>query len=172
MSKKFKKMSRKIFKKRFYDDKNSQVIVLAGVVMFISIIFISSLAPELANISRGISSEKSGSALQEFLSVKKMIPYALTFNLAENITIENNDFMYYGNISNLTQEFNILKNNLRTMEFKHNVDFDLTLNDYWIAHPGSIENIYYLNLTMSLRDNNERHSEDVCISFVCNPLKS
>ncbi len=172
MNKKNRKKTKNRYNRLLLNDKNSQVIVIAGVVMFISIIFISSLAPEVANISIDIASEKSSSIAQEFLSLKKIIPYLITFNLAENITLENNNFKYYGNMSNLTSELNLLKNDIRTIEFKQNADFDIKLNDYFIANPGNIENVYHLNLTISLRNMDEKYNENVFVSIVCNPLKN
>jgi len=155
--------------KKLSNDNRSQVIVLAGVVMFISIIFISSYAPDIANISVSVSSEKAASTIQDFMEIKKVIPYALTFNLAENISIENNNFVYYGNISNLTQKIDSLKDTIRTFKLKQNIEFDMILNDYWIAHPGNVENVYYVNFIMTLKDPNEYQTEDVIISIVCNP---
>ena len=157
--------------KKFQKNDKSQVIVLAGVIMFISIIFISSLAPEIANIEVGISSEKSSSSLNDFFSIKKTIPYAVTFDLAENITVENNRFVYYGNISNLSFEFEKINNEIRKMQFKRNLEFNSNLNSFSVANPGSRKYNYNLNVTLTLRDKNEKYAEDVLYSIICKPKK-
>ena len=153
-------------------DNNSQIIVITGVLMVLSVIFISSLSPDIANIGIAISNEKATTNLQNFISIKKTFPYSLTYNLAENITLNkgNNKLIYYGNIDNMTAAFNKTRNEYRNLEMENDVIFDAKLNDYWVAHPGSSDCIYYLDATLELRDNNEYHVEDVVFSIVCYPI--
>jgi hypothetical protein len=155
----------------FHKNNNSQMIVLTGVLIVISVVLVSSVAPDVANITISITSEKASTRLQEFISIKETFPYSLTYNLAENITLENNRSIYYGNISNITIVFNQTREEYRQLELKHDVIFDAKLHDYWVAHPGSTDCVYYLNATISLRDRNEYHMENVIFSIVCKPMK-
>jgi hypothetical protein len=152
-----------------YKNQNSQIMVLTGIILVVIVIFVSTLAPDVVNISVDISNVKARSEIESFLLIKRNLPYIITFDLAENITIEKDSFIFYGNISNLSCIFNNIINETREIKFKQGINFDGKLNNYWVAHPGSKDGVYYLDVTVSIGKKDEYHEEDMIISIVCSP---
>ncbi len=147
------------------------MIVLMGIVVVLSVFAISSLAADVADINIVISSERASSLLPEFNFVKETFALALNYNLAENITLQDNETLFYGNIRNIKDAFNQTRDEYYILELQHDKLFDAELNDppYWVAHPGSTDNIYHVSCTISLEDHDACYTEDVLYSIVCKP---
>jgi len=166
MRNKTKKQNRKIL-----NDNHSQIIVLTGVMMVMAVIFISSLAPDIANLSVSISNEKANSMLQDFIFIKKTFPHGLNYKLNEEIEldIDNNILFFRGDINNIDTAFTETRNEFHNIMLSKNVYFEAGLNGWWVAHPGSSDGVYHVDATLTLRDSSESHSEDVLFSIVCKP---
>ena len=76
--------------RNLYQNKNSQMIILMGIILVISVFTISSLAADIANLDIVISGERAISLLPEFICIKDAFCLSLNYNLADNITIQNN----------------------------------------------------------------------------------
>lgn len=155
--------------RNLYQNKNSQIIILMGVVLVISVFAISTLAADIANLDIVISSERATSLLSEFICIKDTFNLSINYNLADNITIQNNKMVFYGNISNITKAFNQTLEEYYLLELQHDILFDAEINDYWVAHPGGTDGIYHINVTLSLENRNTRYTEDVLYSIMCKP---
>ena len=155
--------------RKIYSEKKSQMIVLMGVVLSISIFVISSLAADIANLDIVVPSERFISLVPEFTNVKNAFGKALNYNLASNITLKNNQMLFIGNITDIYEAFSQTKNEFYKLELQHDIIFDAKLNNYWYKRPLSSDNIYQVNITLSLDDRNTRIVEDVLYSIVCKP---
>lgn len=155
---------------RMYHNKNSQMIVIMGIILAVSVFAISSLSADIANLDLVISTERSTSLLSEFTCVKESFAYSLNYNLAENITIENDELWFYGNISNITKAFEQTKDEYIVLELQHDILLEAELNKYWYAKPGATDYIYHVNVTLSLENQDTRITEDIIYSIVCKPL--
>jgi hypothetical protein len=154
---------------KIYNNKNSQMILLMGVVLAISVFSISALTTEIANIDIVVTTERSRSLQDEFTTIKETFPFSLNYNLAENITMENNEIIFYGNISNITAAFNQTKNEYYILELQHDNIFNAELVTYWYAHPGGINYIYYVSVILTLENENSIITENVDYSIECRP---
>lgn len=155
--------------RNLHQNKSSQMILLMGVVLVISVFAISSIAADLANLDIVVSSEKAISLLPEFICIKDTFCLSLNYNLAEDITIQGDKMVFYGNISNLTSKFEQTVNEYYLLELQHDILFNAELNDYWVAHVGSTDGVYHLNVTLSLENRNTRYTENVLYSIMCKP---
>ena len=150
-------------------NKNSQMITLMGILLVVTVFTMASLAADITNLDIVISSERAISLLPEFICIKDSFCHSLNYNLADNITIQNNEMLFYGNISNITEVFSYTTNEYYLLELQHDILFDAQLNDCWVVHSGSTDGVYYLNVTLSLENRNTRYTEDVLYSIMCKP---
>ena len=157
--------------RKLRNENNGQIIVLMGALMVIFIIFLSTIAPHLANIGIAVTGGKASSLIQDFKYIKETFPYALNYNLAENITKKNDDLIIKGNMNNITRAFNQTRGQFYNLSLQNGILFEIILNDYWVAHPGSPDCLYYLNVTLSLFDRDEYLSENTIYSIICKPVK-
>ena len=170
-----KKASRKTnsnIYRSLYQNKNSQMIVLMGIVLAISVFMISSLTAEITNLDTVISTERSTSLQSEFTCIKETFALSLNYNLAEKITMQGNELRFYGNIDNITKAFEQTRDEYIVLELQHDILFEAELNDpsYWYEHPGGTDYVYHVNVTLSLEDRDTRIAENVLYSIVCRPL--
>lgn len=162
------KINFKIRKIKNNDD--SQLIALMGVMLVISVFAISSIAADLANLDIQLTGEKSVSLLDEYIIVKDSFGKSLNYNLSEKIENIGNEEKFYGNMENLTDCFQNTLDEFYEMEIQHDILFDAVLNDYYVAHPGSSDGIYTLDVTLSLENKNTRFVENVKYSIMCLPI--
>lgn len=154
-------------RRKLHGERKSQMIVLMGVVLSISVFVITSLAADIANLDIIVPSERFISLIPEFTTVKGSFGKALNYNLVTAITLEDNQMIFMGNITDIHKAFNQTKNEFRYIELQHDILFDATLNGYWYARPLSSDNIYHVNISLSLDDRTTRMTEDVVYSIVC-----
>ena len=152
------------------NNKKGQAIVLMGIILAVSVFVMSSLAAEINNLDIVISTERSISLLPEFNSIKESFILSLNYNLVENIVLEGNKMKFYGNISNITSAFNQTVDEYYVLGLQHDLLFEAELHNYWVAHPGGADNIYYINTTLSLENQDTRYTEEVLYSIICIPL--
>lgn len=158
-------ISRKIF-----NNKNSQMILLMGIVLAISVFSISALTTEIANIDIVITTERSRSLQDEFTTIKETFPFSLNYNLAENITLVDNDMRFSGNISNISAAFNQTRDEYYILELQHDIIFNAEMISYWYAHPGGTDYIYYVSASLSLENEDTFIVENVKYSIECRPF--
>lgn len=154
-------------RRKIYDEKKSQMIILMGVVLSISVFILAALAADIANLDIVVPSERFISLVPEFTNVKEAFGKALNYNLVTSITSQNNQMVFMGNITNISKAFNKTKDEFYDLELQHDILFDAKLNDYWYARPLSTDNIYHISVYISLDDRNTRIAEDVVYSIVC-----
>ena len=152
-----------------HHNENSQIMVLMGIVLVTSVFVLSSLAANLANLDIMIASERATSLLPEFTHIKETFALAMNYNLADNITIENNEMIFYGNISGMTAAFNQTRDEYHVLALQHDILFNAYLHNYWVAHPGGMDCIYYVNVTLHLENRDTRYTENVLYSIICRP---
>jgi len=153
-----------------YKDRHSQMIVIMGIILAISVFAISSLSADISNLDIIITTERSSVLNSEFTGIKETFATSLNYNLAEKITIENGEMNFYGNISNITKAFNQTIDEFVNLELKYDMILEANLNKYWYAKPGSTDYVYHVNVTISLENQDTRISEDVIYSIVCRPI--
>ena len=157
--------------KKFKNNNNSQVIALMGIILVVSVFAISSIAADLANIDIELSSKKSISLLNEYIIIKDAFGKSLNYNLTDKSKEDtlNDRYLFYGNISNINDKFKDTVDIFYQMEIKHDIFFNAVLNDWYVAHPGSTDGIYYLNVTLTLENRETRFVEDLTYSIICLP---
>ena len=154
-------------RRKIYGEKKSQMIVLMGITLSIAVFVISSLAADIANLDIVVPSERFISLSPEFTNVKESFGKALNYNLVDNITLKSNQMIFMGKITDIYKAFNQTKDEFCDLELQHDILFDAKLNGYWYAHPSSSDNIYQVNVSLSLDDRNTRIAENVLYSIVC-----
>ena len=163
-------MKKNLCIKNLKNNDKSQIIALMGILLVISVFAISSIATDLANIDIDLSSETSISLLKEYNFVKDAFPRSLTYNLADDVDEINDKVLFYGDISNLdTVVFDETVDEFYQMELEHDIFFNAELNKYYIAHPGSSDGVYHLEVTLTLKNRNTEFVEDVIYSIMCIP---
>jgi len=152
-----------------HHNENSQIMVLMGIVLVTSVFVLSSLAANLANLDIMIASERATSLLPEFTHIKETFGLALNYNLADNISMKNNEMIFHGNSGNITAAFNKTRNEYHILALQHDILFNADLHNYWVAHPGGMDCIYYVNVTLHLENRDTRYTENVLYSIICRP---
>lgn len=161
--------SKQNFNRKIQSEKKSQMIVLMGVVLSISVFVISSLSADIANLDTVVPSERFISLIPEFTNAKEAFGKALNYNLVNNIVSQNNQMILMGNITDISKAFSQTKEEFRDLEMQHDILFDAKLNGYWCAHPLSSDYVYHVNISLSIEDRNTHLAEDVLYSIVCKP---
>jgi hypothetical protein len=171
-------MKHKKYVKHIRMENNSQMIILMGIVMAISVFVMSNLAANITNIDLAVSNEPSSSLLDEFKYLKETFPYSLNYDLADRITIDSdNNVWFYGDINNITNDNRFERTNktYKELELRHNNLFDAVLDPTkpWYVHdPSSSNPVYYVNVKLSLSDGKNSIEEDVTYSISLRPNTS
>ena len=153
-----------------HQNKNSQMIVLMGLLLAISVLVISSLAAEISNLNIVISSERSSSIVTEFICIRETFGKALNHNLIDNIDCDGElKLMFYGDVNNITDAFNQTRDEFYTLELQHDNLFDAVINKQpWYSHKSDDGNYaYHIDVTISLANGNACITEDILYSIVC-----
>lgn len=149
--------------------KNSQMIVLMGLLLALSVLVISSLAAEITNLNIVVTSERSSSLITEFICVRETFGEALNHNLVDNIDYDGVKLMFYGNINNIADAFSQTRDEFYTLELRHDNLFDAVINKQpWYSHKSDDGNyVYNIDVTISLANGNACITEDILYSIVC-----
>jgi len=149
--------------------KNSgQMIMLMGIILALTIFVISSLAADIINLDLVISNERAGSIIAEFNNVKETFGTSLNYNLINNISQESNRLEFQGDSSNITKAFNKTRDQFFELELHYGNIFDAELNrPPWYSHLADEDNVYYIDVFLTLDDGTTQISEDVLYSIVC-----
>ena len=153
-----------------HQNKNSQMIVLMGLLLAISVIVISSLAAEISNLSIVVSSERSSSLVTEFICIRETFGKALNHNLVNNIDYDGElKLMFYGDIDDIADAFDQTRDAFYTLELQHDNLFDVVINRQpWYADKFDGGNyVYHIDVTISLTNGNACITEDILYSIVC-----
>jgi len=154
-----------------HQNKNSQMIVLMGLLLAISVLAMSSLATEISNLNIVVSSERSTSPLTEFICIRETFGKALNHNLVDDIEYDGKlKLMFYGDFYNITDAFNQTRDEFYTLELQHDNLFDAIPNKYWYSHKSDDGNyVYRIDVTISLDNGNTYITEDILYSIICTP---
>ena len=156
-------------KKRSLRKENSQMIVLMGIVLAISVFAVSSLAVDISNLDIVLLTEQSTSLLTEFTSIKETFAFSLNYNLVDDIQYQLDGLIFQGDINNLSKAFDKTKDEYYSLELQHDILFDAKLNGYRVAHPGSTDGLYHIDVTLYLENRNTCYTEDVTYAIKCMP---
>ena len=154
-------------KKSFMKNNDSQLIVLMGIILAISVFTVSYLASDIANLDVVISSERSESLLKEFSSIKESFVYSLNYNLVYNIKFDIDGLKFYGDIHDLSEAFEKTKEEYYDIELMHDIIFDAKLNEYTALLPGGTDGIYQVEVTLMLKSKDTTYTEDVSYIIIC-----
>jgi len=160
-------------RRSLHQDKNSQMIILMGLLLAISVLVISSLAAEITNLN--IVNERSPSLLTEFICIRETFGKALNHNLIDDIDYGGGlKLMFYGDINNITDAFNQTRDEFYTLELQHDNLFDAVINKQpWYSHKSDDGNYaYHIDVTISLANGNACITEDILYSIVCTPKEN
>lgn len=167
-------MINKKYARHICKEENSQMIMLMGIILAISVFIMSNLAATITNLDMVVSNEPSNSLFNEFKYVREMFPYSLNYNLADNIIIDsNNEVRFYGNITNINKSsdnrFEKTNQSYKELELRHNNLFDAVLDSWYIHDPSSSNPIFYVNVKLSLSDEKTTIEENVTYSILLRP---
>ena len=165
-------MKKNFIIRKIQKNNDSQLIALMGVMLVISVFAISSIAADLANLDIQLTGEKSTSLLNEYILIKDSFGKCLNYNLSDEIDEVNFKEKFYGKLINIPSAFQNTTEEFYEMELQHDILFDAELNDYYVAHPGSSDGIYILDVTLTLENKNTRFVENVKYSIICLPSES
>jgi len=122
----------KIKPRKLYSEKNSQMIVLMGITLAVSVFIISSIPSEISDLSATVSEARSENLLPEFFQIKEQFGYALNYYLID-VELEERgnepdpppDMILYGPEgiftvrSNISQTVNILEKYVYDIEIQY-----------------------------------------------------
>ena len=166
-------------KKGFKKENNAQMITLLGIIIAVSVIVLSSLASEIANIDFVVTNRESTSLTSEFAEIKESFGLSLNYNLI-NITIGNetrgvieNETYLIGDLDLIDDAFNNTKNDFFKIYLIYGIIFDAELKDHWFSHEETIQDkltvFYKVEVTISIDNGDSYICEDVVYSIVCIP---
>ena len=159
-------------------EKNAQMITLLGIILAVSVIILSSLASEIANIDFVVSSRESTSLIKEFNTIKENFGISLNYNLDEVIigdgngwTIDDESYLF-GDLNQINNAFNRTKDEYFQIFLRYGIIFDAYLNNYWFSHKQFIQNkssiFYKLKVTLSIDNGDSYITEDILYTIICN----
>jgi len=150
---------------------NGQMIILMGIIIALSVFAISSLSADIINIDTTITIERSTSLLSEFAYVKETFGKAMNYNIVNNLSNikidENNTLVFKGNPDGITENFTKTRDQLYTLELQYGNILDVKLNKCWYSNRVDKNNIYKLEVTITLYDGSTYITEDVTYSITC-----
>ena len=143
---------------------HAQMITLMGVILAVSVIMISSLAAEIANIDFVVSTQSSASIPTEFNNVKDTFGLSLNYNLADIGIDTNNESVLNGAIDDIYKAFNQTRDDYFDILFRHDILFDAYLKRFWSAGTYPVQGyntfLYRCVVTLYLDDGNSNITED------------
>ncbi len=152
---------------------NAQMILLMGILLAISVILISSIGADIADLDIGISTERSSSLLTEFIHIQNAFGPSFNYNLVDlNISTIPLQVIFYGNMTNenITEAFNKTRNKFYILELQHDILFDAYLNDYWYTtHNIDGTLTYSADVTLELDNGLTKISRDIVYLLICKP---
>ena len=155
--------------------RDGQMILLTGIVLALSIIALSVISSQMANLRILVPQQRMTSILDEYRNLRESFGKALNYNLVDaynNSVSSSLDWpdawycYYVGDIENIEEAFNETFEEFYTLELSKGNFFDAKLLDYWPNENGIT---YTIVLSLSLSDGEESISEIVSYSIVCNP---
>lgn len=142
-----------------------------GIIIALSVFAISSLSADIINIDTTITIERSTSLLSEFAYVKETFGKAMNYNIVNNLSNikidENNTLVFKGNPDGITENFTKTRDQLYTLELQYGNILDVKLNKCWYSNRVDKNNIYKLEVTITLYDGSTYITEDVTYSITC-----
>lgn len=145
--------------------ENAQMITLLGIILAISVIALSSLSSEIANIDFVVTTTQSSTIVNEFEMIKTTFGSSLNYNLADvvdgdadgNTTLE-------GNIDDIENSFEQTKLEYFNLELMRGNLFDANLTGYWFTYEG--DDRYNVEVTLMLDDGSNSITEDVIYTII------
>ena len=147
-------------------DNNGQILILMGITLAISVFIISSLSAEISDLDLIVTSERSTSLLPEFTHIRGEFGTALNYNLV-SIDVGDNNFFFYGNISDITDAFNQTREEFYVLELQHDTIFNAIFKDCQYFYLSSEGHIYHVACTVSLDDGKTCITKDVVYNIIC-----
>jgi len=159
----------------------AQMIVILGITLAISVFLISTIPSELSSIGPKVIKERSTSLLPEFNHLKEVFGQALQIRLTDhrfNITSKiDPDILLYGKLGKYTMQTTIvateiyeLKLVLLNISKQQDKLFDAEMAYFYYSHSVSEGNVYYVYVTLTLRDGYSRIEQRVKYTIICNEL--
>ncbi len=157
-------------KRKHHSRRNaSQMIILMGILLALSIFVISSLAVDIINLDVAISNERATSTVSEFNYVKEAFGTAFNYNLLTDISNNGEVLTFKGDINVIFDAFAQTRDQLRLLELTYGNLLDATLNSYWYSHLENESHVYYADVSLTFDDGKTTISENVTYSLICQP---
>lgn len=141
-------------------NEDAQVLIILGIILATSVIFISSLASEIANVDFVVTTETQSSLAREFSVIKESFGTTLNYNLAEPYwELSSMRSLLKGNITDIENKFEQTSDEYFNVSLTHGLLFDAHLNGYASSYEEN--NLYRVDVTLLLDDGHARITEDV-----------
>jgi hypothetical protein len=152
-------------------EKNSaQMIAILGIILAISVIVLSSISSEIANIDFVVSTQSSSTLVNEFEMIKSTFGASLNYNLADVVDYNSDgNTSLVASISDIQNSFNQTKFEYYNIELRRGNLFDANLKNYIFTFDGIDK--YNVEVTLLLDDGYNSISEDVVFTLVFTPKK-
>ena len=149
---------------------NAQILTLLSFLLITSVMIISSLAAEIANIDLVVTSDIDSSLQTEFTSIKETFGKSLNYNLTD-IEVIDPDSRLNGNIDALEDSFENVKFFYYQLALNRSYLFDANINLCWYGYEENVRSkwydiIYYVDVTLMLNDGASCISEDLVYSII------
>jgi len=156
-------------------ERHSQMIVLMGIVLAVSVFIISSIPSEISDLGATVPKARSQSLLPEFIHLKETFGHALNYNLVSiELSDSPPDLAYYGHIYGIDpaieESVTKIADILKMMELQHDRIFKVTFNsqqDIHFSHLSSEGHVYHVDVGLYLDDGYTSVEQSVTYSIVC-----
>lgn len=150
---------------------DAQMLIIMGIALAISLVILTSIPIELANLGIEVPTGQSSSLLSEFGCIKETFGTALNYNLVHlSIDPTTGATTFNGTMKNILTAFNQTRNTFYLLELQHDIIFDAVYNNYWYSDTSDTGHyVYQVSITLSLSDKVTDISEIVTYSILCKP---
>ena len=160
-------------------DGQGQLIMLMGFTLVFAVMIIGAISSEISDIDVLVPQRRSSELVTEFIYLKDTFGTALNYQLATlKITQPSGELptlityegdLYGSSVSAplITTYVSQTSNYFRALEFTHNMVFSATYKGLDYSHRSLEGDVYYVQVTLSLKDDTGLIIEPVVYSVVC-----
>lgn len=154
-----------------YQDEKSQMIVLMGVTLALSVLMMGSLAAEISGLEVSMPQARTNILLPEFIHIKEAFGLALNYDLVDinSSSLAFEGEMYGDNISfpEISIAVGKTASSFRKIELQHGRIFTATYKALDYSRITSMGHVYHVRVRLSLKSGESMIAESVIYSIVC-----
>jgi hypothetical protein len=161
------------FHKKMSSDTTSQMIVLMGIILAVSVFVVSSIPSEISDLGATVVQERSHALLSEFMHLKIVFGSALQWNVASEIEVDagSGDIEVKANIYDVVSKINnnvkVTGEKIQALLLPHDQWFRAECRGIQYSHTTSQGHVYTVLVHLSLKDITSALEQNIPYSIVC-----